>query len=222
MERRETIYYRTGEFITFGKTSEYESREDILERIKEREFTLATKKEYDEQMYRICAERLKKSFDAEDIDRIVGVLSNNDNKYSIRAFSDMSGVKLSQTMKVRMLQLREYYGEKYAAWEKEEQEKKEEQEWKEAEERAELKKAALEKIETKYSSGDRIGGTDFLKLCDKYGVETHIRTRGFIKKSVLDVKNDGTHWLTKGKKTTGGFADAWRGLNRAMGIKKGE
>lgn len=56
------------------------------------------------------AQRIQSLLGSNDVETIMKILSNNRNIQSIKVFSDITGIKLSNTRKIRMPQLREFFG----------------------------------------------------------------------------------------------------------------
>ncbi len=135
--KRNAIYWRTpnGE-IGWNAPDDYHTKEEILARIEERGWTLATKKEYIQSIYNHVYPEIKKALDENNLDEVLHFVRWNGNDISMRAFGDITGVKLSPVMKVRLAQLKEYFGEKWDAWETKKRET--------ARERAEQRKAEAE------------------------------------------------------------------------------
>ena len=141
-----------------------------------------TKADFDKHRYTAAYNRIKPLIDQRDISSIVGTLVNNDNKWSIKAASDIIGITLNKTMKVRMEQLKKYFGEYWEVYEANEAAKEAERIAKEAaEEAAELAKeyARLDKVAEELKGGQKINNKDFVALCDRYNVKLPIRTRGW-------------------------------------------
>ncbi|MBR3721265.1 MAG: hypothetical protein IKN12_00710 [Selenomonadaceae bacterium] len=224
MAKTEYIYYKdkygfASNIPTVDKYNPHRTEEVIRDEIVNKYgCEIITEKEFHEIRFNNAMARMKTLFENEDIGKIFGWLSNNINTYSIKAFSQLSGVKLSRTWKKRKEQLIEYYGDKYVEWRKAKDEaiaanekakaEKEEQEWREE----------LARIEKEYRAGKAINGREFLNLCDEYKIDTHIRTRGFVLKQVSSIQKDGRIWVNKKAKYAEGFRIALHSLNRAMGI----
>jgi hypothetical protein len=80
----------------------------------------------------------------------------------------------------------------------------------------------IQKIQSDFVSHRRITSEDFLKLCDFHHIKMHIRTKGFFKKSVVEVflEEDGVASYRYKKGTNSSFADhAIRELKNIL-IKK--
>ena len=147
----------------------------------------ATKEEWERFCFDSAMSRMKLAFETDNLDYIFNCLQTNDNTMSRKCFCVLSGLSLSKTMKVRMNQLKEYYGEKYIAWEQEKAEKakqKQLEEQKKAEE-------ALVKLEQKFKNGEYITGKDFVKLCDKRNIKLAIKTRGYCINKLERINFDG-------------------------------
>lgn len=149
-----------------------------------------TKADFEKHMYTEAYNRIKPLIDQRDISNIVGTLVNNSNKWSIKASSDIIGITLSKTMKVRMDQLKEYFGEYWEVYEANEAAKEAERISKvAAEEAAELAKeyARLDKVAEELKGGQKINNKDFVALCDRYNVKLPIRTRGWALESLYQI-----------------------------------
>ena len=116
---REVLQYNT--YSEKDINWNYKNKERAMEYISSHESFVrwATKEEYDVYRFNMAMRRIKPFFEEDNIDAIFRWLSNNDNTYSIKCFEILSGVKLSKTMKIRMEQLKEYYGQKYIDYENE-------------------------------------------------------------------------------------------------------
>lgn len=161
--------------------------------------------------------RMKKALDSKDFQHIEDVLSVNENKDSRKAFEELTGYKLSPTKKVRMEQIASYFGIAWTIWKKElaEQEKARQEAIEKA--RQEGHKKELETILDHWNDNKFISGSDFVKLCNEYGVKMHIRTQGYCNKSLVDVRKDGRHRYYK--KTTDSFWNAFHELNKVLEAK---
>jgi len=226
MVKTEYIYYKDKNGFSFNiptidKYNPHRTEEVIRDEIVNKYgYEIITEKEFHDIRFNNAMARMKTLFENEDIEKIFGWLSTNVNTYSIKAFSQLSGVKLSRTWKKRKEQLIEYYGDKYVEWRKAKDEaiaadekdkaEKEEQEWREE----------LARIEKEYRAGEAISGREFLNLCDEYKIDTHIRTRGFVLKQVYHIYKDGRIRINKKAKYAEGFKIALHSLNRAMEIEK--
>ena len=156
-EQDEYIYFtREGKFgrERINNNDPTRNRENIYKVAAELGATIISKEEYEkglaEQRSQIATDRMKELFREDNIEKIFDILSVNDNTYSIKAFSELSGIFLDRTWKRRKQQLIEYYGEKYTKWQEELETaaREKEQREKEAEE-AELKEESA-KIGDKY------------------------------------------------------------------------
>ena len=225
MAKKEYIYYKDHKGYVFSiptvdKYNPHRTEEVIREEIAKYGYEIITEKEFHDARTKAAMDRMKVYFENEDIGKIVGWLYSNDNTYSIKAFSELSGVKLSRTWKKRKEQIIEYYGEKYVAWRKAEDEAIAEEEKAKAEKLEQERREELARVEKEYRAGEAIRGREFLNLCDEYKVDTHIRTRGFVLKQVSSIQKDGRIWINKKAKYAEGFRVALHSLNRAMGIEK--
>lgn len=212
--KRNAIYWRTpnGE-IGWNAPDDYHTKEEILARIEERGWTLATRKEYIQSIYDRVRPKIKKALDENNLDEVLSFVRWNGNDISMRAFGDITGVKLSPVMKVRLVQLKEYFGEKYTAWEAKKLEAaRERAEQRKAEAEAK-RKAEIEEAESKWLNGDAINGEQFQILCALHGIELHIRTKGYCNKRLMWVKNTGDYMHRKGA-ICQGFCDAFLSLKR--------
>ena len=99
------------------------NKENMYKVAAEQGATIISKEEYEkglaEQRSKIATDRMKELFREDNIEKIFDVLSVNDNTYSIKAFSELSGISLDKTWKRREQQLIDYYGEKYTKWQEE-------------------------------------------------------------------------------------------------------
>ena len=227
MAKKEYIYYRDmkGYVYSVPKVDKYNphrTEEVIMEELNKHGCEIITEQEYHADRTKAAMERMKVFFETDDIGKIIGWLRLNDNTYSIKAFSQLSGVKLSRTWKKRKEQIAEYYGEKYIAWRKAEDEAIAAEDKERADKREQERQRELARAEKEYRAGEAIRGRDFLNLCDEYKVYTHIRTRGFVLNRVSSIQNTGRIWLDKKAKYAKGFSVALHSLNEAMGITKGD
>lgn len=184
----------------------YTSEEKLKEYISSFSFfsRWATKEEWKRYRFDIVMARMKLAFESDDLKYIFNCLRVNDNTMSRKCFDILSGLSLSKTMKVRINQLKEYYGEKYTAWEKEKEEKQKQIQL-EAQKKEEQ---ALIDLEQEFKGGDKyITGTDFVKLCDKNGIKLAIKTRGYCFNKLKYINFGGRY------KTYGGVS---RGLETAF------
>lgn len=212
--KRNAIFYRTpNSQVGWDAPDEYKSKEQILARIKERGWTLATKKDYDSYIYNMCFPRIKKALEEEHIEEVLSILRSNDNTYSMTAFENVTGVKLSRVWKHRLEQLKEYFGEKYTTWETKKREAARElAEHRQAEAEAK-RKAEIEEAENKWLNGEAINGEQFQILCALHEIELHIRTKGYCNKRLMWAKNTGDYMHKKGA-ICQGFCDAFLSLKR--------
>ena len=225
MAKKEYIYYKDHKGYVFSiptvdKYNPHRTEEVIREEIAKYGYEIITEKEFHDVRTKAAMDRMKVYFDNEDIGKIIGWLYSNGNTYSIKAFSRLSGIKLSRTWKKRKEQIIEYYGEKYTAWRKAEDEAIAAEERKKAAEREQKRREELEQTEKEYREGKSIGGREFLDLCDEYKIDTHIRTRGFVLNQVKSIRNDGRIWVNKKARYAEGFRIALHSLNKAMEIEK--
>ena len=212
--KRNAIFYRTpnGE-VGWNAPDEYRSKEEILARIKERGWTLATKKDYIQSIYDRVYPEIKKALDENNIEEVLSFVRWNGNDISMRAFGDITGVKLSPVMKVRLVQLKEYFGEKYTVWEAKKREAaRERAEPRQAEAEAK-RKAEAEEAVRKWEANEWVNGEQFQLLCALHGIELHIRTKGYCNKRLMWAKNTGDYMHKKGA-ICQGFCDAFLSLKR--------
>ncbi len=160
-------------------------------------------------------DKMEKYIINRDFSVIKEVLSVNDNEQSIKAFSKITGVALSPTKARRLEQVASYFGTAWEAWEYEQ-----EQEHKEKAVKAKEKEQAIksEKVRTAledYKAGKWIDNEAFILLCDEYSIKMHIRTRGYCKNTLMELKKNGHYKRNKQGKSQG-FFDAWNALNKAM------
>ena len=210
--KRNAIYWRTpnGE-VGCNAPDEYRSKEQILARIKERGWTLTTKKEYLQSIYDRVYPEIKKALDEDNIEEVLSFVKWNGNQECFKAFRDITGVKLSPVMKVRLAQLKEYFGEKYTAWEAKKREvARERAEQRKAEAEAK-RKAEVEEAVRKWEANEWVNGEQFQILCALHGIELHIRTKGYCNKRLRGVKKEGKYMQEKGA-TCWGFNGALNAL----------
>lgn len=212
--KRNAIFYRfQNGVIGWDAPNEYKSKEQILAQIRERGWTLATKKEYIQSIYDRVYPKIKKALDENNLNEALSFVRWNGNDISMRAFGDITGVKLSPVMKVRLVQLKEYFGEKWDAWE---QKKREAAQARAKERQAEAeakRKAEIEEAESKWLNGEAINGEQFQLLCAVHEIELHIRTKGYCNKRLIWAKNTGDYMHKKGA-ICQGFCDAFLSLKR--------
>lgn len=158
----------------------------------------ATKKEYDEWLLERAKERMEKAVAANDFPTIENYMINNDNVFSIKALSEIIGIKLSKTMKERMEQIKEYYGEAWTAWKRDEEKRRIDREKALKECERKQKEEEIKGIANRFKANQRISGNEFVKLCDYYNVKMHLRTRGYCLNSLVKIQKDGNYWCQKG------------------------
>ena len=210
--KRNAIYWRTpnGE-IGWNAPDEYHSKEEILTRIKERGWTLATKKDYIQSIYNRVYPKIKKALDENNLDEALSFVRWNGNDISMRAFGDITGVKLSPVMKVRLVQLKEYFGEKWDAWEQEKRAAAQERANQRKADAEAKHKAEVEEAVRKWNANEWVNGEQFQLLCALHGIELHIRTKGYCNKRLRNVRKDGKYMHAKGAECEG-FIRAFNAL----------
>ena len=147
------------------------------------------------------------------------------NVSAFRAFEELTGIHLEKTWELRRQQLIEYFGDKYTAWQEEEQRKAEEEE-RQKTEKAEQKRRAEEELwnkqakiaEQKYKEGSWISGQDFLLLCDVYNIDMHPRTLGFCRQKLHNVNSDGRVHIPCKVRYPQGVSDAIQKLNQSLAL----
>ena len=124
-----TLYFKNdnGDYVyaEYGPDTN-RTKDYVLNFAKEKGFTQqVSKAEFEkhnnDKLKKQAEERMKKLFEAGDIEGIIDMLKSNDNKWSIAAFSELSGLKLSPKQGERLKQVKEYFGEKYKKLEQEKQ-----------------------------------------------------------------------------------------------------
>lgn len=183
---------------------QYKTKENAMEYISSHESFVrwATKQEYNTYRFNTAMKRMKPFFETDNINAIFSWLRNNDNIFSIKCFEILSGVKLSKTMKVRMQQLKEYYGQKYLDYENE----KKLQEQQEEQEEKKKQQEEYNKLEEKFINGEDVKGCDFVEICNKNNINIPIRTKGYILKYVDSVNISG-HYTRYGKGKSNSFTN---------------
>lgn len=162
----------------------YQSEERAKKYIAEKPYfnRWAMKKEFDTYCMDRAKKRLETAFSEGNFKYIFECLKWNQNTYSRKAFYELTGNKLSDTMKIRIEQLKELYKEE---WEKlgreKEQEKKEEQE------------RAYKAIEDKFIRGEDITNGEFITLCNKHNIDIPARTKGYINKYLVSINISGSY-----------------------------
>lgn len=212
----EYVYYWENGRVALAQISAYRSREEVVADLTRRGLALATKKDYDDASYARVYKDMKESFESGNAGRMIGFLRWNENRLCRKAFGELTGVRLSPTMKVRLQQLRDYFGEKFTAWEQQQREQAEERARKLREEIEAEHRQQLARVKDAWDAGESVNNDGFLLLCDHHAVTLHPRTRGFINKCVMGVHHDGRHYLVKGSKTSAGFGAAFHELKRKM------
>lgn len=212
--KRNAIFYRyqNGE-ISWQAPSQYKSREDIMRDIERQGCTLATKKEYIQSIYDRVYPEIKRALDDGNIEGVLYFVRWNGNDVSRKAFQDITGVKLSPVMKMRLVQLKEYFGEKWDVWA---QKKYEAAQARAKERQAEAEarcKAVVAEAEKKWNANEPVNGDQFQILCALHGIELHIRTKGYVNKRLYWVKKHGEYSHKKGA-ICQGFCDAFLTLKR--------
>ena len=156
----------------------------------------ATKKEFDTYCMDRAKNRLEKALKEGNFKYVFDILRWNHNTYSRKAFYELTGHKLSDTMKVRIEQLKEIYKEEWDKLEEEkaEKERQEEQKAKEKEEEE------LNLIENDFKEGTSITGIQFVRLCDRYEIKMHLRGRGFCMNTLANVSRSGHYRVYRTRK----------------------
>ena len=174
----EYIYYKTDN--NFGKVpvSTLEDKLEVVQKVAEAGGSIINKQGYDECLRQDVAKRMQDRF--HDFRYVLDVLSVNDNKLSIQAWSDITGIRLAKTWKVRQEQIREYYGEELTNWEDKQRELKEAEERRNQEEEQNWRKNYIETNLCEYKEGKRITAEAFTWLCREYFVPLPGRTKGYI------------------------------------------
>lgn len=158
-----------------------------------------SKKEYETWHLDAATERMKRAIESNDFEKIGGFISNNENAFSIKALAEITGIKLSKTKKERMTQVREYFGESWAAWEKQQEQARIEAEETQKLQEKQQKELKLRDIMRRFNDNEFINGSEFVDLCDSKGLKMHIRTRGFCLRSLDVIKKDGHCWSRTGR-----------------------
>ena len=177
---------------------------------------IITKAEYEKELYERAFARIKAALESENVAEVFETCRWNDNKYSIRAFSEITGVKLSPVMKERVPQLIEYFGDKFEAYVKRKAEARAEAAKKRREEEAARQREYIASLESAWHNGDYVSGTQFLELCVKHGIELHPRIKRSISKNVFGINKEGSTRIRYGAKNSGGFASAFWTLKERM------
>lgn len=212
--KRNAIFYRfQNGVIGWDAPSQYKSAEEIHAQIEREGWTLATKKEYIQSIYDRVYPEIKKALDENNLDEALRFVRWNGNNISMRAFGDITGVKLSPVMKVRLVQLKEYFGDKWDAWEQNKRASAQERANQRKAEAEAKRKAEIEEAESKWLNGEAINGEQFQMLCALHGIELHIRTKGYCNKRLMWAKNTGDYMHKKGA-ICQGFCDAFLSLKR--------
>lgn len=174
----EYIYYKTDN--NFGRVPVYtlEDKLEVTQKVAEAGGIVIDKQGYDECLRQDVAKRMQDRF--HDFRYVLDVLSVNDNKLSIQAWSEITGIRLGKTWKVRQEQIREYYGEELINWENKQRELKEAQEKRDREEEEAWCKNYIETNLCEYKEGKRITAEAFTWLCREYFVPLPGRTKGYI------------------------------------------
>ncbi len=159
---------------------------------------------------------MKKYIQEKDFERIEELLSVNDNKQSIKAFSHLTGCQLSKNKGERMGQVAAYFGEAWRAWKEALENARKEKERKQQERAQAIKQEKTREALEDYRAGKWISGELFLLLCDEYGVKMHIRTRGFCKNNLLDMNKN--RYRRRKNSISNGFFDAWNELNKILEV----
>ena len=174
------------------------------------EFTASTRQAYEAQQYSAIFQGVKSQLD--DVAAIYERMISNENKLSRRAFEELTGIHLSAKQGERLEQIKEYYGERWNAWQ---ESLRAEEDARQAQESAEKAQEYAETLE-KYKAGKYISAEEFLAICDNSGVKVPVRTRGWIIEKVegISIKNI----YGSAKKTTKTFCNVWYTLNVALGM----
>ena len=159
---------------------------DILEKVQDG-WQEISKQEYISSMIFQCKQRLQKSIDSNNIGDILSILNNNDNKYSIKAMSEIAGVSLDKSLNKRMKQVKEWLGERYIKWEADREIEAEHKRY-QKEHEAEVKtQKATEEAKESFMDGKSINPEQFVLLCNSVGIKLPLKTHGWINKALNDI-----------------------------------
>lgn len=179
---------------------------------------IVTEKEHNEWVYKTCFDRMKAAIDSENIGEVWSILISNDNKSSIKAFSEITGVTLSKKQGERLQQIRDFYGEKFIFWNEEQARlRREKREARDAEETARHNEF-IESAIKHWKDGGFIPTSSFLILCSHCGIELHPRTKGYLNKWVNSVNSKHQYYKVEGAGRSTQLYDIVRQLNKALGI----
>ena len=195
--------------------TDFQTVEEKKQEIISRGLRIVTKKDYDAQTYRRVYSAIKKALDEGNVGEAMQFLRWNGNNISQKAFYDITGIKLSPTMKVRIPQLKEYFGEKYSEWERK---RAEERARKAAEFEAEETARHQEFINnslTEWKNGSYVNSSTFLVLCDHFGIEMHPRTKGYIRNKVTQLSKDGSYYRIRDSSKSSFVWNVINELNKA-------
>lgn len=221
--KKEWIYFKEKDGTCYAgllnsPSNPWRTEAVVLADIARRGGEIISKAEYNTFIAGKAYDRLKARFDNDDIGGIFDQLQPSGNVFSFLAFEQITGITLDKAWKRRRLQLIEYFGDKYTAWQEEEQRKAEEEEQQRIAERQKRRAQQAENAEQRYKAGNWISGEDFLLLCDSYRVEMHPRTRGYCKQKVREVNQKHSIRIPQGTKYSQGFAETLWKLDRALAI----
>jgi hypothetical protein len=213
----EYIYYKTNN--NFGKVpvSTVEDKLEVIQKVAEAGGSIINKQGYDECLRQDVTKRMQDRF--RDFRYVLDVLSVNDNKLSIQAWSKITGIPLAKTWKVRQEQIREYYGEELTAWETKQQEAREAEEKARQEAERKQHEVYIETTLKDYREGKEITSEAFAALCSEYSIPLHGRTKGFILDKIrgFSSKNNGSLY-TYEKKVPSKVWEAVAALNYKLSL----
>ena len=165
-----------------------------------RDVKIITEEEYGQEMYTLCRGRLEAALADGNYKFLFSVLAYKDNTFSRKAFLDMTGVVLPPAKKASLARLKEHFGEKYLAWQQQQEVFAAQAAQQKKEEARKSAKARAAELLDKWLLTDNIDSDDFLFLCDRYRVSVSPRTKGFVTDKLLSVRSNGTCSVKGGKR----------------------
>lgn len=146
-----------------------------------------SKKEFENLMLENCKKRIQKFEESKKFTEILDIVSPRNNKFSRKAFEEISSVKLPPDMKKTREQIIAYYGNKYAEY----AQKKAQEAEKERLAKHNAQQLAydneIKNVTTEIKSGNWISNTSFLRLLDHYKIAIPLKTRGWIIHKVVEI-----------------------------------
>jgi hypothetical protein len=194
------IYFRhkTDGIVDFIPKERLLNNPELISRINLEEWETIDKKTYIKGMVNQCKARLLKCLDDKNYSTLLHIVTNNSNKYSIKAMEQIMDKSLPSQAGEREKIITEWLGQSYMQWKiQREVEVEIEQQQKEYEAEVKIQKA-IKEAKNIFMAGQKINPEQFILLCKSYGIKLPLKTHGWINKHVGTISTN-NYSSTKGK-----------------------